>query len=830
MPEDEFAMIVAAAGGGSALGVFQCVNVINGKPCGFKYVVDACTMPNASATCPECKANIGKKIGGGFHELAASSKRIAITGKTGWNTGARAQEAGMEDVGILGAADAPPGYSGPDDDKAPVAGDQYREMTPLTFRVLRYMVHGSIAMAFSMGGPSAASALTLCKGVEDAEAGAALFLKRMKVDFEMIKRLANDSTSEDAYLYLNMAIKDMEENFMGEDSSCSVDARQDAEKNFQQNVIFNLFADKNKDTTDERLSTMRAGAKTGAQEMALGAELKEAVVAEPSKLSQLLRFRQPITMDNFTYKFETSVSSEYPTLNNFLSNNNNLQMAGDLFKLLRFSNMVHNRYAGTLTRAKCQSITIMDAINEVEAEREDWTQAFIEYREAWNKWCDKIIMFECVNLIGSGAANATWTGMPYLKQKDDQATYTSDGSYPTAASMSDGWTGAAMRMNLGIAVYNSFVHDGPSAGHPESCYLKLLINAMLAIHNNKFIIPAQAQLAGADVGDNEQRRPPLDLHLVREVDMITFTMHDFEAVVRDNATQSLKYGQGGHITYDFNGIEHWVFETVVANVPEISTFGREFPFVGESLSSKEYVGGIKQEDIPEEFSAAILLKELPSLSLQQAARDRLDECIGFMDILGADSADKALSSYCQEALHMTDADLEAFGAPAGIFRTAVLVKHVASLRATLNTNIVGNELMTQCDPMYLEQLDEVEVETVKDFVEICGQENLAILLECWLDYVSTNLMGFAQPVALEVNGEPSVMNSGGDYAGLIELRQTSIPLDGKDKNDPDFNPSLDYMLMADFDWFVDNFPTDLPVAKIMYTYQLLLSLKSDAQQ
>ena len=97
---------------------------------------------------------------------------------------------------------------------------------------------------------------------------------------------------------------------------------------------------------------------------------------------------------------------------------------------------------------------------------------------------------------------------------------------------------------------------------------------------------------------------------------------------------------------------------------------------------------------------------------------------------------------------MTDADLEAFGAPAGIFRTAVLVKHVASLRATLNTNIVGNELMTQCDPMYLEQLDEVEVETVKDFVEICGQENLAILLECWLDYVSTNLMGFAQPVRL----------------------------------------------------------------------------------
>ena len=40
--------------------------------------------------------------------------------------------------------------------------------------------------------------------------------------------------------------------------------------------------------------------------------------------------------------------------------------------------------------------------------------------------------------------------------------------------------------------------------------------------------------------------------------------------MRDNATQSLKYGQGGHITYDFNGIEHWVFETVVANVPEVN--------------------------------------------------------------------------------------------------------------------------------------------------------------------------------------------------------------------------------------------------------------------
>merc|ERR1711939_880129 len=120
-----------------------------------------------------------------------------------------------------------------------------------------------------------------------------------------------------------------------------------------------------------------------------------------------------------------------------------------------------------------------------------------------------------------------------------------------------------------------FEADGPSSSHPESCYMKLLVQKMLTVHNGKFITPARAAL---DPEGNREGATPLKLEMVRAVDMINFTMYDFEAAVREHATQSLKYGQGAHISYDYNGIEQWVFENVVANVPEIDTVGREFPF------------------------------------------------------------------------------------------------------------------------------------------------------------------------------------------------------------------------------------------------------------
>ena len=90
-------------------------------------------MPNGRSKCPEC----GLPIGGQSHNLVDTSTRIAVTGRTTWNTGGEAARHGMNaDVAVLGQSDAPTGYSDPADDKTEM-GEQFRELVPLGYRMLR---------------------------------------------------------------------------------------------------------------------------------------------------------------------------------------------------------------------------------------------------------------------------------------------------------------------------------------------------------------------------------------------------------------------------------------------------------------------------------------------------------------------------------------------------------------------------------------------------------------------------------------------------------------------------------------------------------------------
>merc|ERR1712216_450738 len=263
-------------------------------------------------------------------------------------------------------------------------------------------------------------------------------------------------------------------------------------------------------------------------------------------------------MDGFTFKFQTTCSSAFPILDSFLNQTDDLQMAGDLAKLLHFANLVHNRYNGTVTRGAAQKITFWDAIEEVPVEREEWAEAFEEYRRVWNKYAPKVERFECRALAGPGqnVGDNPWEGVPYIRQqKEGEAAVTSQGLYKR--NDEDGWEDAAKSKPISLAVYNSFQDKGPSASDPDSCMLKLMVQAMLTVHNNHFIMPAREALEqrGQEFGElDEDEAPPkpgLPMHMVREVDMIRFTMYDFETAVREHSTQSLKYGQGAHIVYNF---------------------------------------------------------------------------------------------------------------------------------------------------------------------------------------------------------------------------------------------------------------------------------------
>jgi hypothetical protein len=623
----------------------------------------------------------------------------------------------------------------------------------------------------------------------------------------MFKKLANGCTSDLAYLYLHMMIASMQPgDFESGVAACgSAMARSTFEKSFQTKYVFTIFADKEQAKTEAKLADIRKRAESGTQELALGAELNEAVPKVPAGFSQLLRFRQEITTERFKFKFDTTVAQDYPTLNSFLCFNHDLKMAGDLYALLHMSHLVYRRYAGTLTRVSAENVSFMDAIEAVPAEREEWAEAFELFRRAYNKWAPEVKAFQCHPLGVPSKENPNlWMGMPYLKANDGGVTHTAQGSYTT--NEEDGWATAAQAKSIKLAVINAFEEGAPAAYDPDSCMLKLLLEKMIESHNERLIQPARELL---DPDGALHRNEVLPLGLVREVDMIKFTMHDFEATVRGNSTQSLKYGQGGHVTYDYAGIQDWIHEHVVGNVPLLQPLMDEFPWVGEGSTNMDFIGGIKQEGLPEEIAGAVSSKDLTALSAIQVALDRLDESIGFMDILGASDPNMLFDTYCREALRLNDEELLDFGGPSSALRTAVQLKHLSSLRGLLKDALTADSFLEKISPLYGEELSQAQQDRLTDFCQIAGSEAVGLATEAMAKCLKTQFKDFAEPMALsnEYTG-PTVIGSGGNMAGALDFQD----LPGSDSGET----------LCDMDWWNDSFPDDIPIANLKETYVFLL--------
>jgi len=110
-----------------------------------------------------------------------------------------------------------------------------------------------------------------------------------------------------------------------------------------------------------------------------------------------------------------------------MNNTEELMMAGDIYHLLRLMSLIHQRYGGVKTRNALEQVTFMDAIKAVPSEEAEWTEAFINYRAAWNRWAPQVTRFQCHEL---GTGPNDWVGMPYLKAVTDEGPdFTSRGIY-----------------------------------------------------------------------------------------------------------------------------------------------------------------------------------------------------------------------------------------------------------------------------------------------------------------------------------------------------------------------------------------------------------------
>jgi len=322
--------------------------------------------------------------------------------------------------------------------------------------------------------------------------------------------------------------------------------------------------------------------------------------------------------------------------------------------------------------------------------------------------------------------------------------------------------------------------------------LKLLVEQCLDRHNT-FIEAAR----NARAPEGVDRAPMVPLNLVRQVDMIEFDPVDFADAVRENAMQSLQYAHGSEVSFDYEAIEDWVYRNVVGSVPVIPTTMGTFPFVGEGVAVHGLLGGVEQEEIGLELRASILDQDLPSLQQRQLAFDRLQECIGLLEILGAMSPDQAFGNFCVETLQLSDEEMAAFGGPASALRTAVQLCHVASLYHLLEHSVA--DPTESLDPLYQAPMSEKQVATLRATllrIEGVGPGTVAAMYDGIRVLVYQQYKDFSQPTPADC-----VLNSQGMYFGIF-----------------DFCVYGDSELGSQ-DWFSELFPADLTAANIKGVYE-----------
>jgi len=489
-----------------------------------------------------------------------------------------------------------------------------------------------------------------------------------------------------------------------------------------------------------------------------------------------------------------------------------LEISGHLYNFTSFTTMVARRYGKRLPRNGANSATMMtmqDAIDDCKTceERVEWTEAWIRYHKSWNTLVPEHTEFECKR-VGAEPPH-DWAGMPPLEPQDD-------------------WRAAARRMSIKFAMFD--IRDSPGNGgyDPDTCMAKLHVDKCMNAHNT-FINAAKQYLAGLPIeGEERESSDAVPLHLIRASDMISVDMDAFEAATREYAKQSLHYGHGTEVSYDFQGLQRWVLETVVGPRPKIEAMIKLFPFAGEGLEMKDVIGGVEQVEMAQELKDSVITMDLTTLKDQQAGFDRLLECIDFIDTMGAADGDALFGDYCEEALKLNEEEIGDFGVSSSSVRTAVRLKHLKSLHALLQDHLVDPVAgLSQWYCVPLSEIQEVVLRQtaidVEDLSKGGAHGNLALLLSAFKYILVQNLQDYKEPMPPRSADEDGLcLNSQGMYFGYLDFAE---PQGGFEEG----------TTMMDFDWYNELFPGEfnastpsgLNTQHIKGAYQLLKRIQEE---
>ena len=758
MPEDEFGEILKTQGD---VGIYYCQN-------GHPYLVGNCTRPDQAGRCM-CGAPIGNAKGarshtmdssntfGGFTNAGAHRMKNRFTAHVvdehGKETDMKvmAGKAAQGSAGVVGGIrqdeDAPQGYALNDYTTEMDKFASCRAITPTTTRVYRFLMHGVLALAHAadLPGDTRASCERLQPGWTSAD-----FVKHMENDFRILTELLSRSAEDVSFnLHLIVAkyLSEVEHRMHLPASSYATGLTKQKRKAFEgffhNSCVLPVLAlegnlgiikascDVSEEPTAKELSAAVTETDPFDQTLRSDADIEMRATLTPL----LLRYRRPITYDLFVRSFDMDAELEqkHPIIHSFLKSERELRVIQNVFDIYRFQELVFNTYTRRIGRQEAQETTVGAAIAAIKDPilQGEWRTAYKSFIQGWNAVAPYVTSFECDKEYR----------LPRLEGDFDRVLL------PKGRIKTD------MELPIDLAMPNRQKEEFINSIAPVA-----LLQWSTRLHN-KVVEDARTSMitrleegtarrtrvvTEAQAARVQQQSAPVPTHMLRRSDCISYDFDDFVSCVHACTSQSLEYGQGGQMEFDWEAIEQWIIDNVLAGVPLLQDGIRSFEFRGEGMGLLNMVGNVPQVPLDEKLVKMVITEQV-TLQKMQRLQERLREVMGFLRSTEG-SPNTLVGTYASGVLQLTDqemSDLYAADGSAGAVMGMVRLQHVAALDTALSREL--RDPLASISSKYAEPLSQQVTQFIQKSAVVMGPANIELMTKSWVHMIEQYFADYQEP-------------------------------------------------------------------------------------
>jgi len=459
------------------------------------------------------------------------------------------------------------------------------------------------------------------------------------------------------------------------------------------------------------------------------------------KLDQpgLWLYKRPFSFDHFASSLtrNEALPEQFPVLSAFLEKSAELESLRYLPHFFSWLSLLMERYDKRLEREAGRTLSVSEVLDGVpQVMREKWEEAFGGFKSAWDRSWHSVGRHGCLTI-----------------PKDF----------------------LSLRQDGGTCI--SFSLPGPS---DEGICPNALADYLIRVHNDFVARVDQVLLMrGLDVQRHSTRKNEISSRHMTGVHSLVFdTQEEFVPYV---AKHCLHYGAAGsgEVVYDFEAAEKFLIESYFYNKPLINLHLPGFSYADDvqATARTSLKGKVHQERIPLDLEATIN-REFTTPAAAQLVLRRLETCINFLNAtggsfverLGDEVGEMALSSYLEKDLLMDEREVATFGLA---IRQQIKLKHLEALWDLLQS-LTAVDVFAPVLPQFRQELAPA---IAASLTEASAKLDLDSLLPALKEFI------------------------------LGQLTREGTSADGALKDALDW-VMVDGEFLSDIEWFGDHFPED----------------------